>query len=497
MALNYIERSMLENQANVCTQRGSVNSDGKIKKFGDAFSVFVKIKGSTKYWQQAKNELIAKVQQLGPFHVFFTLSCAEMRWPEVFVSVLKKLKHRVVYGLNGAPWTGRDDDIYVIVKRKNKKGKIEDKPVKLWDFVDNDMDKSRYELLKDHTILITRMFNKRVQSFVKNILMKQGKDKINFCYHNFRIEFQLRGLPHIHGVLWINDEWLKAKGWGKNDEDDEKIAIDIANFLISVEIPEDDEDLKERVLAVQTHKHTATCRKRGAERCRFGFPKLPSERTIIAKPLPEEEEEDSKKDKYKRYTEILLKAREYLESENMNEDLTLDEFLDEIGEKKEEYYKALSTTKHGKVMILKRSVKERFVNNYNKAWMMAWNANMDVQVAFDPYSVIAYLIDYINKDETEERKFLKEAFKLVKDQPLQDQFRALSTTYLTHRQVGASEAFYRLEPGLHLKESNISCLFVATGFPENRSKFFMKVPEKTDGDVDKQREIDGSLPDRF
>ena len=79
MALQYIERKMLENQANVSAQRGSSTSDGKIKKLGDAFSVFVKLKGSTKYWQHAKNELIAKVKQLGPFHIFFTLSCAEMR----------------------------------------------------------------------------------------------------------------------------------------------------------------------------------------------------------------------------------------------------------------------------------------------------------------------------------------------------------------------------------------------------------------------------------
>ena len=51
--------------------------------------MFLKLKGTPKYWQATRSELVAKVEQLGPFHVFFTLSCAEKRWAEIFTSILE------------------------------------------------------------------------------------------------------------------------------------------------------------------------------------------------------------------------------------------------------------------------------------------------------------------------------------------------------------------------------------------------------------------------
>ena len=53
-----------------------------------------------------------------------------------------------------------------------------------------------------------------------------------------------------------------------------------------------------------------------------------------------------------------------------------------------------------------------------------------------------------------------------------DQLNHLKMTYFKNKQVSVAEATYRLLNGLHLKKSDVSCLFVATGFPENRSKFY-------------------------
>lgn len=79
MAFLYVERQMLEKQINVSGMRGSLKSDGDVVQLSDAFSIFARIRGSQKYWQVARHELVAKVKQLGPFHIFLTLSCAEMR----------------------------------------------------------------------------------------------------------------------------------------------------------------------------------------------------------------------------------------------------------------------------------------------------------------------------------------------------------------------------------------------------------------------------------
>ena len=54
-------------------------------------------------------------------------------------------------------------------------------------------------------------------------------------------------------------------------------------------------------------------------------------------------------------------------------------------------------------------------------------------------------------------------------QPIKDQFKALKLCFLTHRQIGASEAVYRVLPGFHLRDSNVGCIFVITGFPEKRN----------------------------
>jgi hypothetical protein len=41
---------------------------------------------------------------------------------------------------------------------------------------------------------------------------------------------------------------------------------------------------KVREVQIHKHTHTQTCRKKG-NNCRFGFPRYPSEQTIVARPL--------------------------------------------------------------------------------------------------------------------------------------------------------------------------------------------------------------------
>ena len=153
-------------------------ADGvKRLKLEDMFDVFKKIKGTPKFWQAAKNDIIAKVKQLGPFHLFYTFSCGEMRWSEVFLSLLKRKGYRIEYPNE---WNGNDNEILVEGKE-------------LWTYVNEEMSQSKHELFKDYTFLITRLFDARVKSFVKNILMGNGQGKIPLRYYSYRVEFQVRG----------------------------------------------------------------------------------------------------------------------------------------------------------------------------------------------------------------------------------------------------------------------------------------------------------------
>ena len=182
MAQQLTEILILEKQMDISGQMGimSGHENAVEVKLKDPFSVFKKMKGTPAYWQVARNELIAKVKQLGPFHVFFTISCAEMKWSEVFVAILRRRGEKVVFIEDENGWNGRDENIIVNDKHQ------------LWDFVDA-MDCSRHELLKDHVFLITRMFDERIKSFIKNILMGPGKDKVPFKFYSYRVEIQARG----------------------------------------------------------------------------------------------------------------------------------------------------------------------------------------------------------------------------------------------------------------------------------------------------------------
>ena len=193
----------------------------------DAFDVFKKIKGSPKYWQVARNELVAKVKQLGPFHVFYTFSCGEMRWTEVFLSILIRKGRKITFS---PEFDGNENEI--LVEENNEK-------IPLWTYVNERMSESNHELFKDYTFLITRLFDARVKSFVSNILMGGGR-KVPFRYYSYRVEFQARGMPHIHGVAWITENRLNENGFKDKflcDGTPENI-IKLADDLVSCQVPE-------------------------------------------------------------------------------------------------------------------------------------------------------------------------------------------------------------------------------------------------------------------
>ena len=58
-------------------------------------------------------------------------------------------------------------------------------------------------------------------------------------------------------------------------------------------MPEDDIELKNIVSVVQRHKHTPSCLKYDGV-CRYGFPRLPSPRTLLAEPIDPELDEKEK-----------------------------------------------------------------------------------------------------------------------------------------------------------------------------------------------------------
>ena len=267
--------------------------------------------------------------------------------------------------------------------------------------------------------------------------------------------------------------------------DNEVAALQLADDLVSCRLPPPDsgeEKLRKIVSEVQQHGHTKSCLKYNGS-CRYGFPKLPTPRTLLAKPLEQTNPNMSEKDrseKKKRAAEVLSNAKILLEDPNFDEAMKIEDFYKAIGTDEKEYLEFLSISERGRVLVLKRDLKERNVNNYNKEMILAWNANMDIQLVVDPYAVISYIASYMNKDENATTPFMREALSANAGKEAKEKLKTLREAYLTHRQVGASEAAYRAIPALKMKDSNISCIFVTTGFPNNRSVFFKKIKDEFD-----------------
>ena len=77
-----IEKKQIQRNMGISFNRGTAKEDENgdtVYSLEDPFSVLENIKNTPRYWQKAKYELIARLENLGPFTFFFTLSCVDMR----------------------------------------------------------------------------------------------------------------------------------------------------------------------------------------------------------------------------------------------------------------------------------------------------------------------------------------------------------------------------------------------------------------------------------
>ena len=56
----------------------------------------------------------------------------------------------------------------------------------------------KHELFQENVLMITRVFDARIRAFINKIVMAKNAP-LNVMYYTYRIEFQARGMPHLHG----------------------------------------------------------------------------------------------------------------------------------------------------------------------------------------------------------------------------------------------------------------------------------------------------------
>ena len=211
-AVAYIEKKQINRNINLAGTRGKqvVSTDGgKTYELEDAHRVLENMKNTPRYWRQAKYEMLARLDNLGPFQVFFTLSCADMRWDENFAAILLErgfeTKYKVV--------TDEDGNLDTVVKGRIKGGKWK----LLKQFIEEDVDESLHELVRGNVLTATRYFQHRVKNFISKVMMGK-RNPMCVSYYTYKVEFQDRGAGHIHGTMWLRLDDLQDMHRGGDGE---------------------------------------------------------------------------------------------------------------------------------------------------------------------------------------------------------------------------------------------------------------------------------------
>ena len=125
----------------------------------------------------------------------------------------------------------------------------------------------RCNALKSNPVTAAIMFDRRVKEFHSIVFLGSAQPVGEIIDFFYRLEFQMRGAPHIHGLYWI-------KGAPVADVDPDEDVSKFIDKYISCLLPGDTK-LKSIVEEVQTHRkrHTKSCRK-GKKECRFNFAAL-------------------------------------------------------------------------------------------------------------------------------------------------------------------------------------------------------------------------------
>ena len=130
-------------------------------------------------------EMLARLDNLGPFHVFFTVSCADTRWKENVIPLL------------------RERDIGVRCKIDNEQIEMyevelsNDKWVSLDDYIENQMDETLHEVLRRNVVTATRNYQARVQALMQEIV-RNPSNPLSVKHFSSKLEFQARGAGHNH-----------------------------------------------------------------------------------------------------------------------------------------------------------------------------------------------------------------------------------------------------------------------------------------------------------
>lgn len=419
-----ITSSMLKDKAEV----------EKLVRNKDALRFMTTLRATPSYWHKTILDLYAMIRQIGCPTFFASFSAAELsHWPE-FIEAIKA----------------------------QQGGKV--------NFHDLDWE-TKCEILRSNPVTTMRMFDKRVEGLFKYLINSPAQPLGEVTDYFYRVEFQHRGSPHIHALVWTSFNFDMDK--------DEQILTDFIDKYISAKLPDPDKDpeLYKLVSEVQMHSrnHTKTCRKNKNRGCRFGFPQCPINDTMITKP---EVCENISKESMKKLKSFKAKL-----DEPESDSKSFEEVLRESSLTLDEYKLCLHGMSNTNKIIYKREPKDCRVNPHNIPLLRAWKANIDVQLITGPYPCIQYICGYISKSESEMSDHLESVVKNMDKNELResDEMKEVLQAYSKKREVSAQECVARV-CGLRLKQCSRAVVFLPTDTRVRMSKPMSELENTVDSE---------------
>ena len=402
-----------------------------------AYLFLRQIPGTPPYWQKFMYEVVAMVKQLGIPTWFMTLSCADLRWPGLF---------QIIARTQGKNMT--DEQIEALSYNE------------------------RCSMLNLNPVVVAKHFQHRVETFFTEVLLSQINPIGKIIYYALRIEFQMRGSPHLHALIWTSD-------CPKLTSDNKEVYVQFIDNHVQAYLPneETEPELHELVKTYQKHNHSKTCRKYKNISCRFDFGQFFTNRTIIAEPLNKDLDEAMKINILERRTQILTSVKQKIDEvlnpskPDYNETLNDTDILESLHITEDQYYSTLSISPDSDFELhLKRPADSCFINNYFVAGIKGFAANVDLQPVFNHYKCITYVCSYFTKDETECSQAIMNAAKEAKaaNMNIRDGLKKIGAAFLSTREVSSQECVYRSMPELWLRKIFPATVFVSTDFPEKR-----------------------------
>ena len=412
-----VRRCKKRGQKITAAEARDANYLDKLVNLDEGYYIFRQLRNSPAYLEMRKKDIFAMIRQLSLPTWFMSLSAADTRWTDL-LKMLAKLNDGIEYSeteLDKLTW------------------------------------QEKTKLVQKDPVTCSRYFDHRVQEFLNTILKSSSEPIGKVLDYFYRVEFQQRGSPHIHMLVWVeNAPTLETKS-------EEEIIEFVDGYLTC----SSDNEKTANLINLQSHKHSRTCRKKGKPICRFGFPLPPLPKTMLLYPLEENI------DKYKKKNVELQKSMNECKE---NDDMPFEEFLEKIAKMDfEDYICCIRSSLKAPKVFLQRKVKEMRINPFNENILLAWKANLDIQIVLEPYGCASYIVGYISKSQRGMSAQLDAAAKEARrgNLDLKKQVRHIGNVFSNCVEVSAQEAVY-LDLQIPLTKCTRDIVFINTSIPEER-----------------------------